>query len=150
MNDDFDPIRWAIAEADISIAEAVRRILGAPAVTAASVPVTAAPRAAAPTPAMMRRRTLLEQLVDFVDGEFEVRAADVVAYGLTTSRSSASALLGDAVAQGRIDRLRPGVYGPKGSASPAAPTDDDSDDGDGDGDGWDVDGLVAALNGDDQ
>ena len=145
MNDDFDPIAWAIAEADIRVAEAVRRILGAPAVTAASVPVTAAPRAAAPTPAMMRRRTLLEQLVDFVDGEFEVRAADVVAFGLTTSRATASALLGDAVALGRIDRLRPGVYGPKGSATPVAPTDDDSD-----GDGWDVDGLVAALNGDGQ
>jgi hypothetical protein len=105
--DGFDPIAWAIETTGIDTAEAVRRLLTPAAPSMATGP--------APTKTP-RPKTKRQQVAEFVDGEFEVRAADVVRYGLTESSQTATVLLNDCAAAGLIDKLAPGLFGPKGSA----------------------------------
>lgn len=105
--DDFKPIEWAMQQTGMSVAEAVAAILNA---------------GARPSPnraklAAARQPNQLEPLVEFVDGEFDVKAADVVARGICTDPRRANILLSEAWRAGSIDRIGHGIYAPKGTIS---------------------------------
>ncbi|PVA58083.1 hypothetical protein DDJ72_04100 [Mycobacteroides abscessus] len=97
---DFEPIEWAMQQTGMTVAEVVAIIL-----------------TSAPAKAKAKGPTQLERLIEFVDGEFDTRAADVVARGICASTTRASILLSDAANSGLIDRIAHGVYAPKGTAA---------------------------------
>lgn len=97
---DFEPIEWAMQQTNMTVAEVVAIIL----------------TAKAPKATKRSGPSQLERCIEFVDGEFDVRAADVVARGICDTTARASVLLSEACKAGAIDRLAYGVYGPKGTA----------------------------------
>ncbi|MGY1991833.1 type IV toxin-antitoxin system AbiEi family antitoxin domain-containing protein [Mycolicibacterium fortuitum] len=100
MND-FEPIEWAMQQTNMTVPEVVALILTAK---------TAKPAKTVKQP------NQLDRIVEFVDGEFDVRAADVVARGICPNTVTANNLLSVACKQGRIDRIGFGVYAARGSA----------------------------------
>lgn len=103
MND-FEPIEWAMQQTNMTVPEVVALILTAK----TSKPVKAVKA--------VKQPNQMERLVEFVDGEFDVRAADVVARGICSTTANANVLLSRAAAEGRIDRIGFGVYAARGSA----------------------------------
>ncbi|QZH63808.1 hypothetical protein [Mycolicibacterium farcinogenes] len=100
MNE-FEPIEWAMQQTGMTVADVVAIIL------TAKAPKVSAKRGGA---------SQMERCVEFVNSEFDARAADVVARGICDTTARASALLSEACKAGAIDRLSYGVYGPKGTA----------------------------------
>lgn len=101
---DFEPIGWAMQQTGMTVADVVAIIL------TNGKPKTGRPPKSATGP------TQVERVVEFVNSEFDVRAADVVARGITPNTARASTLLHTAWRAGSIDRLGYGLYGPKGTA----------------------------------
>ncbi|NOR04446.1 hypothetical protein HGK72_30865 [Mycolicibacterium fortuitum] len=104
--DEFEPVRWAMAETGVNSAEVVRLILTSKPARDVSKPTVKA----------VKQPNQLDRLVEFVEGEFDVRAADVVARGICPNTVTANNLLSVACKQGRIDRIGFGVYAARGSA----------------------------------
>ena len=102
---DFEPIEWAMQQTNMTVPEVVALILTAKTSKPAKI-----------VKAAVKQPNQIDRLVEFVDGEFDVRAADVVARGICPNTVTANNLLSVACKQGRIDRIGFGVYAARGSA----------------------------------